>query len=419
MINVDLSNVWSRISLPDLLEREKEIFDAHLRLRSNDSDEPEFYGWLGASETQTAKLLLSVKKAAERIRNDCDVLVVVGVAGAYAAARAGVRLLAKNDPDAPQILFAGCDLCSREWLALCKRIAQKRVCLHIICPDGKQLEPAIASRAIRWMLQRQLGNEGKSRIFVSALPESPIAVMAQEEGYTLLPLPTEPGGGTCALTSATLLPMAVAGIDPLSVLEGAAAAYCEMDIRAFENPAWLYCGACVCLRDSGFAAELFCTFDPLYDSFGSWWRQNALCGRTGIVPIHAPMTEELDAWEASLNDRTPVFETLLKTDVSGERKVNIEMDWKDYDGLGYLSGRTLEDTVQATQEAMISVHADRGVPVIVLQTDVLDAAQFGELVYFLELSAALCAETSGVAFGSSPARGVREEAEKLLGKPQA
>ena len=418
MITVDLSNIWSRISLPDLLERERDLFDAHLRLRSNSDSEPAFCGWLGAPDAQTAKMLNSVKKAAEHIRSGSQVLIVVGVGGSFAAARAGVQLLSGHDPEAPQILFAGCDLCSRAWLSLCRELGQKDISLHIIEPDGSQIEPAIASRAIRWMLERRYGSEAKKRVCISALPDSPFAVMAQEEGYTLLPLPTDPGGADSGLSSAALLPMAVAGIDPLSVLEGAAEAYGQMDVRAFENPAWLYAGARICLKDSGCAAELLETFDPSYDLFGRWWRQTVLAKSCGLLPIHAPMTEELDAWDGVLDGGSPVFETLLKTDNSSIRKVNVEMDWKDYDGLGYLAEHTLEDAAQATSEALVAVHGDLGIPVVILQTGAMDAPQFGELIYFLELSAALCAAVSGAELTEPAKKRVRSEAERLLGKPQ-
>ena len=47
MINVELSSIWSCVSLPQLLSCEKDLFDAHLHLRSNQPNAPEFLGWLG------------------------------------------------------------------------------------------------------------------------------------------------------------------------------------------------------------------------------------------------------------------------------------------------------------------------------------------------------------------------------------
>ena len=38
MIEVELSNIWSCVSLPNLLSSEKDLFDAHLRLRRNRPD---------------------------------------------------------------------------------------------------------------------------------------------------------------------------------------------------------------------------------------------------------------------------------------------------------------------------------------------------------------------------------------------
>lgn len=400
MINVELSNIWSSVTLPDLLSREKEIFDAHLHLRNNESDRPQFLGWLGQSDSITARMIHSLRKAAQTICASCDTLVVLGCGSAYLAAKAGVELLTAQQ-GVPEICFSGCDLSGRQWLELCRRLEGRELCVHIIMPHGTQLQPAVASRAMRWLLERRYGIEAKKRVFISALPDTPMAQMAAEEGYTFLPIPTEPGGASSALSGAALLPIAVAGIDPLDVLEGAAEAYRQYDLRAFENPVWMYAGAKYALYRKGCTTELFGTFDPAFGAFSRWWQHSTMLHtcREGEGTLSVPVCypEDLSMLDMMLcSGRVPLFQTLLRLPPLSTQKVNIEMDWKDYDGLGYLTGRTLSDVEEATYQAMIQTHAAQDVPIMVLEGQTLDAAHFGELLYFLELSNAIFACACGL-----------------------
>lgn len=425
MINVELSNIWSCVSLPDLLGREKTLFDAHLRLRANTPGEQPFLGWLGQSDALTARMLHAVRKAAEQIRASGSVCVVVGSGGAWLAAQAALQLLRACCPGAgdgqTRLIFAGSDLSSQAWLSLCDRLDGKDLCLHIISPHGDELEPAIASRAIRWMLERRYGADSKRRIFLSALADSPLAAMAQDGGYTLLPLPAERGGDYSALTSAVLLPLAVAGFDPLEFLEGAAGAWREYDLRAFENPVWLYAGARHTLEARGRQCEALCAFDPAFSGFLRWWKQ-LLLRRTcrdgaGLLPFSMELPGEQDALDAALGTgKRPVFETMLRVSAPAPRRVGVEMDWKDYDGLDYLSGRTLEDVERAGFEALCAAQAERDVPIAVLELEQVDAYHLGELFYFFELSAALCALADGVDPFAPMTFPAREDAARQLGR---
>lgn len=48
MINVELSSIWSCVSLPQLLACEKDLFDAHLHLRSNQPVRRSFWAGSGS-----------------------------------------------------------------------------------------------------------------------------------------------------------------------------------------------------------------------------------------------------------------------------------------------------------------------------------------------------------------------------------
>jgi len=428
MINVELSSIWNCLSLPDLLASEKDIFDAHYHLRTNSGAGNDFLGFLGLPDSATARTVHAVRTAAERIRQSGDTLVVAGRGGPFLAARAGIDLLLGRGRtlrgDRPRVLFTGDNLSGRDWLELCELLDGREFSLHLISADGGSLETCVASRAARWMMERRYGPEAKDRIYVSAAEGSPMAVMAKEEGYTFLPLPRELGGADSALSSAALLPMAAAGIEPLSLLEGAAEAYREMDVRAFENPAWLYAGARCVLSSRGRTTELLGTFDPGLASFRHWWQQYVSCHTCreglGVLPMQAGFPGDLEGFDAMVQSgKYPLFETVLTVDMPAQQKVNVEMDWKDYDGLGYLSGKTLADTETAACEAMIGAHFEGGVPVIAVSCPEFDAVRLGELFYFFELSNAICACTNGIEPFDPAPRPTFARAEQLLGKPEA
>ena len=391
--------------MPQLLACEKDLFDAHLHLRSNQAGAPEFLGWLGQSDALTAKMIHAIRKACETISAQCDTLVVAGSGEGYLAAKAGIEAIGgryRNLLDSRmRILFTGDTMASSDWIALCRLLEEREFCLLLLSSEGMEIEMCAASRALRWLLERRYGQGAKERVYVSALAQSPLAVMAKEEGFTFLPMGGSLGAGASALNAGTLLVMAAAGIDPLGVLEGAAEGYAQYDLRAFENPVWMYAGARYVLTQKGRGAEILGCFSPDLGAFGLWWEQYYLrhtCQEgAGALPVYLGLPAALDGLDTMMQGgQTRVFETLLKVPERCFQKVNIEMDWKDYDGLGFLAGKTLLDTQEGSFQAVLQAHTDMDVPVIQLGMQTLDAAGIGELFYFFELAGALSACACGI-----------------------
>ena len=239
MINVDISNVWTCVTLPELLGSEKEIFDAHNLLRNNQPDGPDLMGWLGLPDSITARLIHGIRRRAEQFCTDSDVLVVCGSGNAYDGARAAIDCYCgagRNLLSGPQVLFAGESLSSRQWLELTRLLEEKDYSLHIISPTGQELAANVTARGLRWLMERKYGPKAKERVSVATVVGTPLHKMGQEEGYELFPAPTQMGGRDSVLTAAALIPMAVAGIDPLSVLEGAAESWRELFHRQRRKP---------------------------------------------------------------------------------------------------------------------------------------------------------------------------------------
>ena len=85
----------------------------------------DFLGWLDLPVDYDKVEFERIKKAAEKIRNDSDVLVVIGIGGSYLGARAAIEFCKsqnRNLLEKPQIIFAGNTLSSAalaEAVALC------------------------------------------------------------------------------------------------------------------------------------------------------------------------------------------------------------------------------------------------------------------------------------------------------------
>ena len=208
MVNVDISNVWTCLSLPELLGCEQEVFDAHNRLRSGEPEGPDHMTWLDMPEAARARLARRVAEVAQIIREDSDVLLVCGSGGSFHGAKAAVEAFGCRNK--PEIRFLGGELSSERMLSLVEQLKEKDYSLLIISHDGGDLAVNVTVRSLRWMMERKYADEARSRIYAVTLVGSSLHTMAQEEGYELFPLPKQMGGFDTVLTPGALLPMAVA-----------------------------------------------------------------------------------------------------------------------------------------------------------------------------------------------------------------
>ena len=225
MIKVDVSNIWGELSLPDLLQAEKEVFDAHMLLTDRNGPGNDFLGWLDLPTEQETEEIRRIRAAAKEIRANSDVFVVIGIGGSYLGPRAAIELLQGANHNIgkgkgnPQIFYAGNTLSTRAWNELTKLLEGKDFSIAIISKSGTTTEPAIATRALRWLLERKYGTEGaKKRTYAITDPQKgALRQMATEEGWETFVIPPNVGGRYSVLTAVGLLPMAVAGIDPMEI----------------------------------------------------------------------------------------------------------------------------------------------------------------------------------------------------------
>ena len=432
MIQVDISNVWGQLTLPKLLAMEKEAADAYGALIDRTGLGKESLDWMTLPTREPTKAMLRIQETAKKIREESDICVVVGAGGSVLGAKAAIELLqgvnrnlgrGKGDP---QIFFAGNNVNTRSWQAMKKQLEEKDFSVIVISKSGSTIEPAIAFRALRRMLECRYGMDGaKKRIYAITDPcKGALRAMVEEEGWENFLIPAGVGGRYSVLTPVGLLPMAVAGIDIEAVMNGGADGMENYTLRSFENPVWLYATVRNLLYRNGKAIELLEAYEPDFHAFGKWWQQ--LFGESegkqgkGLFPVPLEMTNDLHTLGQMIQGgQRNLFETMVRFDPPQE-KITIETEWKNLDGLNYLTGKTLDFVEEQAYLGAVEAHVDSGVPVITIDCGELNARKVGELFYFMELACAISAYILGVnPFNRPDVAKYNRNLFELLGKPEA
>ena len=221
MIKVDISNIWGELSLRDLLSIESELSAAHMTVTDRSGAGSEYLGWMELPDRAPTAEHMRILAAAHQIRQTSDVLVVVGIGGSYLGARAVIELLQGKNRNLrrgkgdPQIFFAGNSLSTNAWNELLRLLEGKDFSICVISKSGTTIEPAIAFRNLRWLLERRLGTaQAKRRIYaITDASHGALRQMADEEGWETFIIPDNVGGRFSVLSPVGLLPMAVAGLD--------------------------------------------------------------------------------------------------------------------------------------------------------------------------------------------------------------
>ena len=402
---------------------------SHKLVLSNKKKRSEPLGWVDLPVSYDKEEFERVKLAAQKIRNTCDVFIVIGIGGSYLGARAAIEfctspLYNNLKKDTPDIYFVGNSI-SPSALNDVLRICENRdVCINVISKSGTTTEPAVTFRIFRELLEKKYGEDGaRERIFVTTdRSRGKLKQFSTIKKYETFVVPDNIGGRYSVLTPVGLLPIAVAGIDIDKMLEGAADVrekYTSSDPAA--NEAVRYAALRNIFYNKGKVIEILVSYEPAAAMFNEWWKQ--LYGESegkdqkGLFPASVVFSTDLHSLGQYIQDgRRTMFETVLDIKEPNDR-ITIPDDPNNIDGLNFLSGKSLHDINQRAMVGTAIAHNDGGVPNIIIEVGKRDAYHFGQLVYFFELACAV----SGYMLGLNPFDQPGVEAYKtnmyaLLGK---
>ena len=406
----------------------EQVRTAHETLHNKTGAGNDFLGWIDLPVQYDKEEFARIKKAAEKIKNDSDVLVVVGIGGSYLGAKAAIDFLTGpfyNYQAKTQIIFAGNNISPNYLNSVLSCLEGKDVSVNIISKSGTTTEPAIAFRVLKAYLEEKYGKEGaKGRIYATTdKAQGALKKLADDEGYETFVVPDDVGGRFSVLTAVGLLPIAVCGADIDAMMQGAADArelYASSDV--LENECYQYAAIRNILHRKGKNIEMLVNYEPELQYFIEWWKQ--LYGESegkdqkGIFPAGASFSTDLHSIGQYIQDglRT-IFETVLYVENS---KTDIEMteDERNIDGLNFLAGKTMDYVNKKAFEGTSLAHTDGGIPNLILKIKALDEYTFGQLVYFFEKACGISGYLSGVnPFNQPGVESYKKNMFALLGKP--
>lgn len=426
-INVDFSKL--HIEEKEILKYSDSILNIHNFLHGKSSLEKEFLGWMELPTNYDKLEFDRIKDIALKIRNNSEILVVIGIGGSYLGARAVIEALIgsfeNGDVSNTQVVYAGNNLSSRYLIDLINYIGDKDFSVNVISKSGTTTEPAIAFRIFKEMLEKKYGvNEAKKRIFVTTDKEKgALKLLANQEGYETFVIPNNIGGRYSVLTAVGLLPIAVAGLNIDKLMEGARTAqerFANPDLLS--NECYKYAVVRNILYKEDKNIEILACYEPRLYYFAEWWKQ--LFGESegkdlkGIFPASVCLTTDLHSMGQYIQEgRRNLIETVLNI-VGGNMDIEVKEDKDNLDGLNYLVGKSLDYINKKAMEGTIEAHVDGGVPNILINIAELDEEAIGELVYFFELACAFSGSILGVnPFNQPGVEKYKRNMFKLLEKP--
>lgn len=407
-----------------------EILAAHDTINNKSGLGNDFLGWVDLPVNYDKEEFARIKKAAEKIRKDTDILIVIGIGGSYLGARAAIEFLKgpfynSVRKDVPEIYFAGNSISGsylNDILALCEG---KRVSLNIISKSGTTTEPAVAFRVLRKYLEEKYGEEeAAKRIYCTTdKARGTLKALADSKGYECFVIPDDVGGRFSVLTAVGLLPIAAAGADIDALMKGAALAAEEYNVKDIENnDCYKYAAIRNIFYRKGKLTEMLVSYEPRFAMMAEWYKQ--LFGESegkdnkGILPTSVVFSTDLHSMGQYIQEGSRIlFETVV-TIGNIESDVIIEKEADDGDGLNFLAGKPLSFVNEKAFEGTVLAHTDGGVPNLVINMDKADEENLGRLIYFFEKACAVSGYTLGVnPFNQPGVEAYKKNMFALLGKP--
>lgn len=405
-LNVTCKKVLPFLDKKDFATILSEVVSATDLLNSREGKGSDFLGWEDLPVTYDKEEFSRIKKAAEKIRSNSDILVVIGIGGSYLGSKAAIEMLGNHFKveGELEVVFAGHQISSTYMMDLVDYLSGKDFSINVISKSGTTTEPALAFRFFKKLLIEKYGKvEASKRIYATTdKDKGALRSLSDKEGYESFIVPNDVGGRFSVLTAVGLLPIAASGINIDEIMAGAEAAYYEYLNNPLESDITKYVAIRNILYRKGKKIEMLVSYEPSFQYLGEWWKQ--LFGESegkenkGLFPASASFSTDLHSLGQYIQDgERHLFETVL-TVKKAKREITIEEDELNLDGLNYLAGKTIDYVNRQAYLGTLLAHSDGGVPNMLIEIPEISAKSFGHLVYFFEKACAI----SGYMLGVNP-----------------
>ena len=426
MLKLDLKTAVTEDAVKKYASNVKKIAQ---KMDALESEGFEYLGWKDLPENYSKSEIKDMNQVAKRLKKDgVDLLVVIGIGGSFAGAKAAIEMIQGEYPtkNAMEIMFVGESISSTNLAQKLAYVQDKNFAINVISKSGTTTEPAIAFRLFKKILEGKVGfnNASKYIIATTDVEKGALLRLSKENEYKTFVIPDNIGGRYSVLTPVGLFPMACVGIDIEKIMKGAQMAHRKyMKDSLEENDAYRYAVARIILSNK-YPVELMVAYEPQLKAFNEWWKQ--LAGESegknqkGLFPASAIFSTDLHSLGQFIQEGTKMlFETVI-TVAQPTMDVPIIEEDIDLDNLNYLSSKTVHYVNKMAFEATRDAHVKVGkVPNIHIEIDKMDEINFGQLVIFFERAVAMTAYLMGVNPFNQPGVEVyKQNMFTKLGKPE-
>jgi len=366
---------------------------AHQALDNKTGKGSDYTGWVDLPGQIRGEFLKDLNDLGEEVRANSDCIVSIGIGGSYLGIRA--TLEAVGGAKIP-VYYCGHHMSVDSTRQLLETLKDKRVTVVVISKSGTTTEPALAFRIIKDHLQKKYSPQELSRriICVTDAHKGALLQIAQKGGFRRYVIPDDIGGRFSILTPVGLLPLALAGIDISSFVQGSQDAQTLYSTTNMEkNLAYRYAVNRVLLYNQDKQIEVLSSFYGNLFYVAEWWKQ--LFGESegkdhkGIFPASLMMSTDLHSMGQLMQDgHRNIFETFLQIE-KPRHSVVIPKEEQDLDGFNIVAGKDLDYVNKQAYKATAAAHYEGGVPSMTIELEKSDPAHIGHLYYFFERAVAM------------------------------
>ncbi len=408
-INVNIKDVLGTVSEAQIEALDAAAADGLQKLHNASGEGNDFLGWLDLPSRTPKTLLDDINATAQSLRNDCEVVVAIGIGGSYLGAKAVIEALsdsfaAYRGGNGPAVLFAGQNIGEDYLYELQDYLKDKKFGIIVISKSGTTTEPAIAFRLLKAQLEEQMGKAEAARriVAITDAKRGALRQLATEEGYKTYVIDDNVGGRFSVLSPVGLLPIAVAGFDIKALMQGANDMENATKEHSKDNLTEIYAKTRNALYNAGKKIEILVNYNPKLHYFGEWWKQ--LYGESegkdkkGIFPAAVDNSTDLHSMGQWIQDgERTIFETVLSVEEQAH-SVIIPSDDANLDGLNYIAGKHVDEVNKMAELGTRIAHIDGGVPNMQITIPALKEEYLGQLIYFFEKACGI----SGYILGVNP-----------------
>ncbi len=432
-VKFDLSKAKKFVTDEEIKNFKSQVLAAEKTLLDRTGAGYDFLGWIDLPVDYDKDEFARIQKAAKRIQEDSDVLLVIGIGGSYLGARAANEFLnncfynelSREQRRTPEIYYVGNSISSKYIKDLTQVLEGRDFSLNIISKSGTTTEPSIAFRVFKEMLEEKYGKAGAAKRIYATTDKARGALkkLSDEEGYEEFVVPDDVGGRYSVLTAVGLLPIAVSGADITALMQGAA----DMREKCLHTPyesnaSLLYAAARNIMLRKNKSVEIVANYEPSLHYVSEWWKQ--LFGESegkdqrGLFPASVDLTTDLHSMGQFIQDGSRImFETVLNV-VESPEEIVLKKEAVDTDGMNYLAGKTVDFVNKSAMNGTILAHTDGNVPNFMVEIPKQDAFTLGQLFYFFEFACGVSGYLNGVnPFNQPGVESYKHNMFALLGKP--